>query len=352
MNKVLYCKKAVLIPAVIAIMVAGGCSSDDDNDETQRHDLTLKFQVSEAPLENPEASAASTRTAETTTTSLSSFNYHYIVNSKLSGQESATQKDRNGLWTASSGWPESAGENTLVPFYAYANAILKNSDDILIGDDHKVYLNFTVDELTYSTKDLLVAKASDTYSHSNGFIRFTFSHACGALRFSLNKTSSLDSYTVQVNSVIIHNIPCSGAYCFDVDDDDDDDDDETWTIYTNEYKVEKNFTILSYDENHYLTVKTDNPDNPERTYLSADGDYLFLIPQTLTPWNPTGPLANAYVEIKCKIYKDGTYKVGKATEWGYAYLPLNINIAQGKINPVHISMGTALRDASGNKYFN
>ena len=65
-----------------------------------------------------------------------------------------------------------------------------------------------------------------------------------------------------------------------------------------------------------------------------------------------GAPANAYVEIECKISKGGTYKVGNASSWGYAYLPLNITIEKGKINPVNISMGTALRDASGNKYFN
>lgn len=339
MNKVLNCKKAALIPAVIAIMMAGGCSSDDDNDEMQSHAATLKFQVSETPLENPEASAASTRTAETTTATFSSFNYHYVVGSSLSSQESATKSSSNGRWTASSDWPASADNDTPVSFYAYANA--DNSSTVSKDENNKVYLNFTVDETTYSTKDLLVAKASDTYSHSQGVIHFTFSHACGALRFSLSKTEKLSSYTVLVNSVIIHNIPSSGAYCFDVDD-----DDETWTI-TNKDVDKKNFTILSYNNNDYLEVTTG------KKYLpSEEIDYLFLIPQRLTPWNKTAPLANAYVKIKCKIYKDGDDKVGSATEWGYAYLPLNINIAQGMINPVHISMGTALRDASGNKYFN
>ena len=341
MNKVLYCKKAVLIPAVIAIMMAGGCSSDDDNDETQRHDLTLKFQVSETPLENPEASAASTRTAETTTATFSNFNYHYVVGSTLSGIEYADKSGSDGLWTASSDWPKSANENTLVTFYAYANAILKNSNDIFKGDDNKVYLNFTVDETTYNTKDLLVAKASDTYSHSQGVIHFTFSHACGALRFSLSKTEKLSSYTVLVNSVIIHNIPSSGKYYFDVDN-------GKWT----DVNGNKNFTILSYTNNDYLTVTTSKADLSKLNNPSNEDNYIFLLPQTLTPWDPTGPLANAYVEITCKISIGGTYTVGSATEWGTAYLPLGITIKQGKINPVNISMGTALRDVSGNKYFN
>ena len=339
MNKVLYCKKAVLIPAVIAVMVAGGCSSDDDNDEMQSHAVTLKFQVSETPLETPEASAASTRTAETTTATFSDFNYHYVIGSSLSDQESATKSSSNGLWTASSDWPASAYNDTPVSFYAYANTDNNSSVSKDINNNDKVYLNFTVDETTYSTKDLLVATASDTYSHSNGVIGFRFSHACGALRFSLSKTSKLSSYTVLVKTVKIYNIPSSGTYCFN---------DGTWTV-SNKDVDKKNFTIKSYDDNDYLPVNAD-----ETHYLSKEKDYLFLLPQTLTPWDPTGPLANAYVEIKCKISNilNGKYKVGSATEWGYAYLPLNITIEKGKINPVNISMGTALRDENGKKYFN
>ena len=334
MNKVLYCKKAVLIPAVIAVMVAGGCSSDDDNDEIQSHAVTLKFQVSEAPLENPEAPAASTRTAETTTASFESFNFRYVVDDELSNLDvSATKNERDGLWTASSGWPRTDDDNTLVSFYAYANT--DNSSSVS-KDNNKVYLNFTVDETTSHTKDLLVATASDTRSHSNGVIGFRFSHACGALRFSLSKTSGLKDYTVLVKSVIIHNIPSSGRYCFN---------DGTWTFYT-DVNDKKDFTIKSYDGNAYLEVRAD------KEYLSDEGDYLFLLPQELTAWNKSGAPANAYVEIVCKISIGGNYVVGGADSWGNAYLPLNINIAQGKINPVHISMGTALRKSDGSMYFN
>ena len=320
------------MPAVIAVMVAGGCSSNEDNDEMLSHAATLKFQVSETPLENPEAPAASTRTAETTTASFRSFDYHYVVGSTLSGKVSASKDKNDGRWDSSLDiWP--ASNDTPVSFYAYAN--VDNSSSVY-KESNKVYLNFTVDETTYSTKDLLVATASDTYSHSNGVIHFTFSHACGALRFSLSKTSGLKDYTVLVKSVIIHNIPSSGRYCFN---------DGTWTFYT-DVNDKKDFTIKSYDGNANMEVTAD------KTYLSDEGDYLFLLPQKLTAWNKSGAPADAYVEIVCKISIGGTYVVGGADSWGNAYLPLNINIAQGKINPVHISMGTALRDASGYKYFN
>lgn len=337
MNKMYYCKKAILIPAVITIMVAGGCSSDDDNDEMPSGAVALKFQVSETPLEYPEAPTASTRTKETTTASFSSFYYHYVIGSNLSGLESATKVTNDGLWTSTSGWPNSADDNTPVPFYAYANTDANTDAQSSFYDkeNNKIYLNFTVDETTYETKDFLVATAMDTKSHSQGVIGFQFSHACGALRFSLNKTSSLSDYTVMVNTVKIYNIPCSGTYCFN---------DKSWALDTNPTLME--FTIKSYEDNNSLPVGTD------KEYLSEENNYLFLIPQTLTPWNKNGAPADAYVEIKCKIHQNGIYKVGTADSWGTAYLPLNITIEPGKIHPINISMGTALRDEKGKKYFN
>lgn len=201
-------------------------------------------------------------------------------------------------------------------------------------DGSKVFLNFDVDETTYSQKDLLVATQSDTYTHSRGNIGFQFNHACGAVRFSLSKTSGLADYDVRVKSVKIYNIPCSGTYCFD---------DGTWAIESDS-QYNKLFTLKSYG-NDYLTVTS------EKQFLSNDGDYLFLLPQTLTAWDKTGAPANAYVEIACKVSRDGQFKVGSASDWGTAYLPLGITIEKGKINPVNISLGTALRNAQGGKIF-
>ena len=317
MKKVISSQKFLSLLAAVAIMAAGSCSSDDDAvaDAVDTNARPLIFHVSETP---------------TTTSSLSPFSYCYLTGSTLSSQESAS-KDGSGIWSASSGWP-SVDENATVSFYAYANA---PSSAYVYKKDSKVFLNFDVDETTYSQKDLLVAKQSDNYTHSGGNIGFLFSHACGAVRFSLSKTSGLAGHDVQVKNVKIYNIPCSGTYCFD---------DGTWAIESDS-RYNKHFTLKSY-ENDYLTVTS------EKQYLSTDGYYLFLLPQTLTAWNKTGAPANAYVEIVCKISKGGNYVVGGADRWDNAYLPLNITIEKGKINPVHISMGTALRDASGNKYFN
>ena len=57
------------------------------------------------------------------------------------------------------------------------------------------------------------------------------------------------------------------------------------------------------------------------------------------------------MEIECKISLNGTFNVGSSNGWGTAYLPLGITIEKGKINPVNISLGTALRNEQGGKIF-
>ena len=207
----------------------------------------------------------------------------------------------------------------VVTFCAYANG---NNTTLTNG-----YLSFTAD----GQKDLLVASESDTYAHSTGNIGFNFNHVCGALWFSMNKSVGLSDYTVMVKTVTLYNIPCVGDYCFN---------DGEWDISSNA-EDKKNFTIKSYVDGDYMTLEL------EKQSLSEPNDYLFLIPQKLTGGVPS----NAYVEIECKIYKDGDDRVGNANTWGKAYLPLGIKISQGKINPINISVGTALLNANGNKIF-
>ena len=64
----------------------------------------------------------------------------------------------------------------------------------------------------------------------------------------------------------------------------------------------------------------------------------------------------AYLEIKCKIYdSNNNYKVGAASglnEFGSVYLPFSATLNTGHIHPFIISIGTAIRDAQGNKIFN
>lgn len=325
---------AKLALAAIATISLWGCSSDDENDDVATGPRPLVFQVTETPMENPEAPAA-TRTAETTTATFSSFSYNYYVGSTLSSPEIADRINTEGkwLWQSRSGyWPSGYNNDTPVTFYAYSNVDI-SENNVYKDNDGKVKLSFEVDETSSQQKDLLVASTTKSWNECKGTLSFNFSHVCGAVSLSLCKTNSLSNYTVQVKTVKLYNIPSKGDYCLA---------DGNWEVQSNSADL-KNFTVLSYD-NSYMTVET------AQTPLMDDGHYLFLLPQTLTAWDKSSTLANAYVEIECKIYDSNNYKVG-GDGWGKVYLPLGITINQGKINPVTISMGTALRDSNGDKIF-
>ena len=310
----------------------------------------LRFTVSENPLSQPsnsdeldEPEMTKRREPATTTSKLNQFYYNYVSNGTLSSKAISTYEAMNQHWEETDGWPQVADDD-LVTFYAYANVDLNmqnpNDQPVYKDYDGKIYLSFEADESTSELKDLLIAENTDSYSHSGGWINFQFDHACGALELSINKTESLNDYTVMVQSVILHNIPSAGSYCLT---------DHKWELETgSEYN--KLFTVNAYKEGvegYSLEVSND------KQLLGKAGNYLFLIPQKLTAWNKSGTPSNAYIEIKCRIMsKNGAYKVGSANDWGSAYLPLGITVKQGTITPVTISMGTALRNGNGNKIFN
>lgn len=308
----------------------------------------LRFTVTECPLNQPsnsdeldEPETTKRRVPATTTSTLTQFYYNYVTNGKLSSKAISTYEAINQHWEETDGWPQVEDEDR-VTFYAYANVDLNmqnTEDQPVYQDDGKIYLSFEADESTTELKDLLVAENTDSYSHSDGWINFNFYHACGAVELSINKTESLNDYSVMVQSVILHNIPSAGSYCLT---------DHTWELETDpEYN--KLYTVNAYKEGvEGFSLEVTN----DKQLLGKSRDYLFLIPQKLTAWNKSGSPANAYIEIKCRISKNGVYKVGSADDWGSAYLPLGITVKQGTITPVTISMGTALRDANGNKIFN
>ncbi|MBQ5505513.1 MAG: hypothetical protein IIT85_00020, partial [Prevotella sp.] len=100
----------------------------------------------------------------------------------------------------------------------------------------------------------------------------------------------------------------------------------------------------------------------ETLLAKNESDYLFLIPQTITGMEKGTAITDAddaksaYLEIKCKIYdSNNNYKVGTPDgpdEFGSVYLPFSATLTAGHIHPFTISIGTAIRDADGNKIFN
>ncbi len=208
--------------------------------------------------------------------------------------------------------------------------------DNLNRPPYNPFLYFMVDENAEEQKDLLVA--TQTARPIDNKVHFHFTHPCAALQFAICKTKALTNFSIQVESVILHNIYSSGFYYFDTD---------SWEVDTEEQP--SYFTLLEYPSNSQgmrVNTEVSSTDRTNSTFLgNGDDDYLFFIPQTITGWSG-GSVANtdgAYIEIRCSITKGNK----NYAEDGAVYIPFSAVLEKGFIHRFNIRMGTSLRNAEG-----
>lgn len=303
--------KAFLLSLAAAGIAA--CSADDDDPVTGglQQPLPLTITVDENPLLNPDATsqAPATRTAVTTTASLTAFtlDYQYIRSDELQSGDNHVTKDVNGNWSAGY-WPTNAADNTPVSWYAHTDGTIVNQTD--------PYLNFTVEELATSQKDLLVASTSGTKAGTGGRLTLTFDHACTALRFYVKKAKNLDDHTLTVTSIKLCNVVKDGKYYFAT---------SSWTPGSTR-------TLFTLYEGSGMTLGY-----TDYTLLNSDeDDYLFMIPQTMTAWDTTTDIASAsaqtYIQLECSI-------TGATNYSGLAYIPFAATLEAGMQHDVTINIG-------------
>ncbi len=332
--------KHLLLALPLAFVVA--CSSDSDNDE-EYTEKTYPIIVSatERPIANPSAPKNSMRRAPiTTTSSLNNFNLFFWNDDKKEfGGLGTFSKTSDTHWKGDQNWPDGYTGNDdekdkVLTFYA-SNAVFQNDECTFFSNDGEACIDVHVDEASNEQVDLLAAKNAVSYSSCGGVVPLEFDHISAAVQVSLCKTDKLSGYTVVVSEVILHNIMCHGEYYFDQD---------IWKPYVSEAAPLTDYTITAYkQEQGGLTVTT----TPQP--LAKSGDYLFLLPQTLTGWNKKSPLKDSYIEIKCKIFNSKGNMFDSSDSYGSVYLPLDATLKMGMINSLNISMGTALRDSNGDK---
>ena len=212
------------------------------------------------------------------------------------------------------------------------------------------YLLVVTEQSSDDQRDVLVAKKTDTWNNCQGVVNLVFNHVCAALQFSLIKTSSLADYTVEVKEVKLHNVHDSGKYDLLTD--------RWYDVIKDNYS---NFTLKAHMNGVEDAIIVSN--EQETLLGKKENDYLFLIPQPITGMAKGTAITtadnnkNAYLEIKCKIYdSNNNYKVGapngELNEFESVYLPFSATLTAGHIHPFTISIGTAIRDAQGNKIFN
>lgn len=303
--------KIKLMFVLLAGLVLGACSSNDDEqvaqessqERTQTKSYPLTIEVAENPMvQDGEAESRTTRAAITTNSTITEFNMSYVYGSEVSSEPITATKDSEGKWSGGS-WPET-GET--VYWYAYTGGTFNRTEDA----NKSPYINFTVEEAAANQHDLLVATASGTYSGTGGKLSFTFDHACSALRFFVKKSTNINDKTLTVSSIVLKNVIKDGKYYYGT---------QSWTLGT----TSTDYTLLSSSQ----TLASDS-------YVLLNGSendsYLFLIPQTLTAWNPTGELSNTYLEVTCTID-------GGASQT--AYIPFAATFAKGTKYDVKINIG-------------
>ena len=291
--------------AASALLLAA-CSSDDENEaqQPQQKQYPLSIEVMETPYTAPDASRT-TRAEITTKSSLTEFtlNYQYedVTSSEGIGIKCSNGKGDGGSWPS-----DAAEENYLVNWYAHSNGTFRH--------DNGIYIDFTVDETTFAQKDLLVAKTSDSYSNCQGKLAFTFDHACTALRFFVKKATNLKDYTLNVTNITLCNVKKHGKYVLSSEEWRSVDTDANFTLYKG--------SALTLNSTDYIAL------------TDTKGPWLFMIPQTLTPWDGISTLGNTYFQITCTITQNASEVYS-----GTAYIPFGATLQKGYQHDVKLNIG-------------
>ena len=338
------------------------CSSNDEFEEpipeptpTPKY-YPLTIEVDENPLVDSTSTSANTgrfRAPITYLNTLTGFNLSYIYATGLDpdegeqpyqyGTEWVSDNDGRGHWKVGAegqyGWPGGAvgttgggDSDTEVTWYAYTEGASIQMDNY----SKNPYLSYTVEEASTNQKDLLVSKNTYTWNNSHGVMFFTFNHACSALKFYIKKATNVKDYDIKVSEVKLYNVKNSGYYYLEND---------SWTLLdgTSDYSL-----FTENNENQAITL-----DKKDYTALYAgtlqqdtENAYLFLLPQTLTAWNPLESLSattGAYLELKFKL--DGVEKTG--------YVPFAGTFNKGEKHNVWINIGkNSLYNVNGTRIIN
>lgn len=293
-----------LLAYTLALVLAA-CSGDDVS--TQKPDTLLPLTI--RVTDNPYVTSDASRAAIITTTSLTAFDLNYAYGETLSSDDIHATADTTRSWTTDGGWP--VGGNTVVNWYAKSTGTFES--------DNGFYVDFTMEEDASKQKDLLVATASGSYTGTGGTLAFTFNHVCTALRFYVKKSTNLADYTLTVSSVKLCNVLKSGEYHYDS---------SSWS------NLHANASFTLY-EGSAKTLGTSDYVALDAT----DAPYLFVIPQTLTPWDGTSDIAtttDTYLRLVCTLVRTSD---SQPVHSGTAYIPLGATLTAGHQGNVRINIG-------------
>ncbi len=271
-------------------------------------------------------SGMSTRATETTNANLSSI-YVTAFNGTTPYFENANfVKGSDSFFTSPSKY-EWLGDNETLNFYAYAPSQDELGADVNIIDG-KAGLqleNFAVADNIADQVDFITANASgNSENNRDSGVELTFDHRLSQIEVQAKSESP--TYTYKVVGVRIGRPQYMGTFNFMTN---------TWTL----------------DDWHDTAVYTSSCDEvtlgaTPQSIMGPSGNAM-LLPQTLTPWSPTGDPDNvareAYLSVLVQITRtDSGYRMypfpndtmkdadGNPRQYAWASIPLSGTWEQGK----------------------
>ena len=236
----------------------------------------------------------------------------------------------NGKWDYTTSSEQKFWPGTVKPldFYAVNPATFDQELMSLYGwqiNKNKLEIHYTcIDEYRlnneHSNIDVMYATAKNQTKDNNaGKVGLVFKHILSQIAF---KAKTQDENTkVEIESIVIHNVDKAGTFTMPTEG-------STGTGWTPKGSL------------YNCVIGMNSTTTVDNTGTDVFTKPILFVPQSLKAWKTTAStpktIADAdaanecYLEISCKISKDGTYPHGTATEFEKLYVPFEADWQPGK----------------------
>ncbi|MDE7413614.1 MAG: fimbrillin family protein [Muribaculaceae bacterium] len=291
-------KSTYLLLAGLASVALASCSSDEPLDINTGNAISFRPSMG-------------TRAVETTNANLSEINVAAFMGDAQFFNTMTFSKDNDGYFTSQTeyNWP---GDNTTLSFYAFSPA--QPGGNVELTTDKKVMTAFSPAATIADQVDFITAFNTGNKDDNEATgVPLTFNHRLAQIEVKA-KTDN-DAYIYKVTGIRVGQ-PVSTA---------------DFDFSTNAWKLSTDKTI--YDETYTTPVEL----NSVPVSVMGAGGSLMLIPQQLTPWNPTSDPSNtsqgAYLAIKLQINTVAgaqVYPFPSEPGCQWAAIPIDTNWEAGK----------------------
>ncbi len=311
-------KKPLLLMSVAAVTAFGLASCAQDEPQA----VSARSNSSNAISFRP-ALAGQTRASEVNNSNLSDIYVTGFMADSLYFHDVDFSKGTDGYFTSATTyrWP---GDETELSFYSYSPSMDELGADVTINGKVLKLENFVTPESIADQVDFITANATGTKSANEAAgVPLTFSHRLAQVE--VRAKSNNDELVYEVAGVRIGRPQTTGTFDFTTNE---------WTL----------------DDWHETSVWTSSCTPVKLTgnavSIMGDAGNGMFIPQTLTPWSPTGDPDNvareAYLSVLVRIttpdgvqlYPFPSDKMldsnGQKRKYAWASIPLSGTWEQGK----------------------